>query len=93
MDHANYNREEAGMRYGSPDVLRTKRAGKQMRERMKRAVASLGRAEVEALLAEGDAQARGGAVEVTCEFCKTTELLDGGELRALSAEMFGDDGQ
>jgi len=34
MDHANYNREEAGMRYGSPDVLRTKRAGKQMRERM-----------------------------------------------------------
>jgi len=53
----------------------------ELRERMLRAVASLGKAEVDQILAED------GQIEITCEFCKTTNVLSEGDLAAAQAEL------
>lgn len=52
-----------------------------LRDRMLRAVASLGKAEVEKILSED------GQVEVTCEFCKETTVLKQDDLTKAQAEV------
>ena len=52
-----------------------------LRERMLRAVASLGKEEVDKILAED------GQVEITCEFCKTTTVLKEDELTLAQNEV------
>ena len=52
----------------------------ELRERMKRAVASLGKQEVDKIFAED------GQIEVKCEFCKETSVLLPGDLDGLKLE-------
>ena len=53
----------------------------ELRQRMLRAVASLGKEEVNQILAED------GQIEITCEFCKTTSILTEQDLVAAQNEV------